>query len=634
MLRRVLILAALLGGTGQADAQAVTEWRSASGLPVAVVEVAGGEVEHLAVFLPAGVEPPPTLAGFPLAASSRRGGTVAVVTVPAALAGTLVADACRGLGGVGAAAFVLVGVAPARELQPALAALDGVPNRPLPQAACPIAEGGVELLRGSPERIELDLAVPGVDDPRFDLLPGLAGWLRERLGRSFPALRGDVESSPCPRLVLRVEPGSEHPRLTLRRLRAALAELAISVPTSAEAAAAAVSARRMVAASSLDGAATARELAVRLAGGGRVMGLMLAPQIDAATLASLARDVLAGHPGFATLVEQERRAVPGEKETLDNGAVLSWRWVAGETAVAAVAIGGVAPERARATLEGAAAASANRGWAAEVDGLLGVVAVAVMVPASELDEALEVLAEEVGRGGGNSNQSIPADPLAAVYGLGDVVSADALSVALALPEEAEEGREAAVKFFAGLPAGGVRTSSLAGPAGLAWTRGPGAPRLAAAIELPTSVAALVAGEVLAGRLATVAAVSWLPSPSRLVLAVRAEGGASVPELDAAVGKALTSAVHRASPAETAAAARRLVAALFGDAARATARAAAAPFLPLVPTPETLLATDPGEVSAVLTALPRWEALPRHAEGPAPVEPVPTPGVRKSPSRRP
>ena len=632
MLHRILCLVALLAAAVEAGAQAVTEWRTASGLPVAVVEVSGGDVEHLAVFVPTQVELPPTLASFPLVATPRRGGTVGVLTVPSALTATLVVEAGAALSR-GAAAVVLVGPTPARELQAALASLDGMPHQPLPRPACPLAEGGVELRRGTPERVELSLAVPGPDDPRSELLPGLAGWLRGRLERQFPSIRTDLESSPCPRLVLRAEAGSEHPRVTLGRLRAALGELAVASPAPAEVDKASAAARRGLATVALDGRSTARELAVRLAGGGRAAGALLAAHFDAASLGAIAREVLAGHPGYAVLVEQERRGVAADSQTLDNGVVLSWRWVAGETAVAAVAVGGVTPQRGRAAVEAAAAAAADRGWAVEASGLVGVPTVAVVVPAAELDEVLEVLAEAV-TGLGAAAVATPDEDLARSFGLADAVSADSLSVALVLPEEVEEGHEAAVKFFAGLPAGGVRASVLEGPVALGWTRQAGTPRFAAAIELPATVPGLVAGEVLAARVAKVAAATWLVLPGRLYLVVGAEGGASVPELDASASAALAALRGAASPADTAEAGRRLAAVLFGDVARSAARTAAAPFLPVLPRQEELLAVDAAEVSRILAGLPPWASLVRRATGPEPVAPTPPAGVRKSPPRRP
>jgi hypothetical protein len=431
---------------------------------------------------------------------------------------------------------------------------------------------------------------------------------------------------------VRAEAGSEHPRVTLGRLRAALAELAVASPTQAEVDKAAAAARRGLATVALDGRSTARELAVRLAGGGRAAGVLLAAHLDAASLGAIARDVLAGHPGYAVLVEQERRGVAADSQTLENGVSLSWRWVAGETAVAALAVGGVTPHPGRTALETAAAAAADRGWAVEVSGLVGVPTVAVIVPAAELDEVLEVLAEAVT--GPGSAAPTPEEELARSLGLADAVSADTLSVALVLPEEVEEGHEAAVKFFAGLPAGGVRASVLEGPVALGWTRQPGTPRFAAAIELPATVPGLVAGEVLASRMAKVAAADWLSLPGRLLLIVSAEGGASVPELDAAAAAAFAALRGAVSPAEAGEAARRLAAELFGDVARAAARAAAAPFLPVLPRQEELLAVEAADVSRILAGLPPWASLVRRATGPEPAVPTPPAGVRKSPPRRP
>jgi len=88
----------------------------------------------------------------------------------------------------------------------------------------------------------------------------------------------------------------------------------------------------------------------------------------------------------------------------------------------------------------------------------------------------------------------------------------------------------------------------------------------------------------------------------------------------------------AQAAEVGAAARRVLAAFYGDAAQATARAAAAVFLPVVPTDAELLGLEPLEVNAAIAALPAWEKLVRFARGRAPQVAVPPPrkgSVRKS-----
>ena len=64
-------------------------------------------------------------------------------------------------------------------------------------------------------------------------------------------------------------------------------------------------------------------------------------------LAGIAAKVLATHSGAARVVEQERRAGQETQETLDNGVVVSWRWIPGEVAVAAVAFGGLEPGAGR-----------------------------------------------------------------------------------------------------------------------------------------------------------------------------------------------------------------------------------------------------------------------------------------------
>jgi hypothetical protein len=95
--------------------------------------------------------------------------------------------------------------------------------------------------------------------------------------------------------------------------------------------------------------------------------------------------------------------------------------------------------------------------------------------------------------------------------------------------------------------------------------------------------------------------------------------------------------RRPGPEEVDAARYRVHAALYGDLALATARAAARPFVATLPGAAELLAVPADEVARAAGALPSWAALPRFATGPAPhvVVPVPAPGgVRKSPTPTP
>jgi hypothetical protein len=182
----------------------------------------------------------------------------------------------------------------------------------------------------------------------------------------------------------------------------------------------------------------------------------------------------------------------------------------------------------------------------------------------------------------------------------------------------------------------VRTGAALAAPGLAWKAGEGPPQEIGTVELPSTAAGLVAGQVAQDRLSHEVGVrTFLLVPAgRFVLAVAVEGGAHVPALDTRLASLWKGACRPATAAETAAAARRLLSRLYGDAAQATARTAAGVFLPLVPTDAGLLGMDAREVTAVLTALPRWEKLARFARGRAPQVVAPPPrkgGVRESAS---
>ncbi len=621
-------------------AQAVSEWRSPSGVPIVIVEVAGGDVEHFAVFSPPG-SLPAAIAGFAVAATPVRGGVVLALTVPGVLAVQASGALAAALGGSGAAAVVALGPVPARELQALPAALQPVALRPPPRVACALADGGIEVVRGSPERVELRLAVPGPDDARSQLLPAWASWLQQRLQDSTAATEVSLAvEDGCSRLVIRAAADQEHPREVLRRLRDALARLATVAPSADETARLEAALRRRLAAAIADGAATARALAVRVAYGGRPGDALVVPWIEPAALGRLDAELLAGHPGFATLVELERRPAAPEQQTLDNGALLSWRWVPGETGVAAVAFSGIEPDAAKTLLAAAATRASAHGWVATLTEFAGVPALAVTTPQAELVSAEEALADALSGVPAAAPQAggLAAD-VSRALGLRHVPSAETVSVALSLPPQSEVGAEAAVKFFSPLGAGGVRSAPASLGPGLNWTPGEGRPEIAALADLPVSVAGLVAGQLLADRLSVEAAVQtrWLALPGRLLLEVEANGEAHVPALDARLAELWRGARRQAKADEVALAARELDGRFFGDAALATARLAAAPFLAVLPSEPELLAVEASAVNGALAGLPAWDALARLARGPAPALASPPPrrgGVRKSPPRRP
>ena len=631
----MLALAVTLAAALPAGAQVTSEWRTSRDVPVAVVEVVGGDVEHLAAVVPADAVAPAAIAGFPVEVRPRRGAQLWSVTVPALLAAQAVADLSGQLTASGAGAFVALGAVPARELQDALAALDAVPARPLPRSRCVLADGGVAVQLGSPERVEIVFALPPPDDPRADLAPALVAWVQTRLAAEFPDVRVENElQDDCARMAIRLAADDEHPRALVRRLRQRLAALPSTPATAEEVARALAACQARAVQTAVRGGTVARDLAERLALGGRVASVLATPVVDAGTLAELAREVLGGHAGFATVVEQERRARDEARQTLDNGAVVQLRWIPGEIGVVAVALGNVAPRAGHEVVAAAATAAARKGWVTTVRELAGVPAVAVAAPAASLTDVIEQVSDGV-----TSVRPAPHDDLEAVVmrslGLADVPAGEAFSIALALPADLEVGGEAAGKFFGGIPPGQVTAGAAAGGPGLNWTVGAGAPEVVGVVELPPTAVGMVAGQLLRDRLAPEAGITTmlLAPAGRLVLTVAAAGGPHVPALDTRLaGVWRKAAAPKASAGEVAAAAREVLSAFYGDAGAATARVAAAAFLPVVPTEADLLGADPAEVGKAVAALPAWEKLARYARGQAPPMAPPRPArpaVRKS-----
>ena len=634
--RTVVATLALTLAAGPVAGQAVSEFHTAQSLPVAVVEVAGGDVEHFAAFLPPEAAVPDLGPGLTTSVVPRRGGVVLHVVAPEMQAVRIRADLIGRLAATGCAALVALGPVPARELLPPTGEVNTIPHRPVARVSCLIAEGGAEVERGSPERAELRLALPEAGDLRFELVMPFAAWLEERLAASVPGSRVAVElESGCTSLVIRAPAEFEHPRGVIARLRAELARIGTGGATAEDAERLAAAVRRNAATVARDGSAIVIGLAERLALGGRASGALVAPYLDAATLSSLAQALLVGHPGFATLIEQERRAPFPETHPLENGVTVRWRWIPGEFGVAALALSGVTPDVAREVTAAVAETAAARGWTAEAAGIAGIGTVAIAAPPEELTEVLEtvagILAGDVGtadRPGG------VAGAAALALGLNPTVAAHSVAAALSLPPEAEEATEAAVKFFASLPGRGVE--DLPAPVqGLVWTPGPQPAEIAAVLDVPATAAGWVAGEVLAARLARDAGCStaWLSPPGRFVLLIGATGDADLPALDNRLAAALKAARVAVTAAESRAALQRVRESLYGDPTRATARLAAETFLPVVPRPEELQTIDAAAINQVLSALPDWSTLTRHAQGAQP-EPAAKRGVRKSPPRQP
>ena len=498
-----------------------------------------------------------------------------------------------------------------------------------------LADGGVAVQLGSPERVEIVFALPPPDDPRADLAPALVAWVQTRLAAEFPDVRVENElQDDCARMAIRLAADDEHPRALVRRLRQRLAALPSTPATAEEVARALAACQARAVQTAVRGGTVARDLAERLALGGRVASVLATPVVDAGTLAELAREVLGGHAGFATVVEQERRARDEARQTLDNGAVVQLRWIPGEIGVVAVALGNVAPRAGHEVVAAAATAAARKGWVTTVRELAGVPAVAVAAPAASLTDVIEQVSDGV-----TSVRPAPHDDLEAVVmrslGLADVPAGEAFSIALALPADLEVGGEAAGKFFGGIPPGQVTAGAAAGGPGLNWTVGAGAPEVVGVVELPPTAVGMVAAQLLRDRLAPRPGsrrCCWR-RPEGWSLTVAAAGGPHVPALDTRLaGVWRKAAAPKASAGEVAAAAREVLSAFYGDAGAATARVAAAAFLPVVPTEADLLGADPAEVGKAVAALPAWEKLARYARGQAPPMAPPRPArpaVRKS-----
>lgn len=637
MLRPSLAAVLAVLTAAAAVGQAVTEWTTVRGVAVSVIEVAGGDIVHAAAVVPPETAVPASVAGFPVEVRPTSLGLVLEVSVPAFAAVPALGTLAAALRERGAAAVVVLGGAPARELTLLAAALDDLPLAAAPRRACLLAEGDVSLLRGSPERVEVILPMPGPEDPRFDLLPALEAWLRRSLAQRWPAVSTSLDlRDSCARLLIRVPASAEHPRALLAPLRDAVRELASTTPTTADVDALANILDRRRAGWAVDGRAAARELALRRAVGGRAASALSPPLLHAEALGALARSVLSGHPGEAVLVEAERRAVEDAPEALDNGVLLAWRWVPSSVGTVGVALGGVDPETGQAALRHLAAEAAREGWHALLDILAGVPAIALAVPADDLPAALEAVASVL------LEAVTPADSgwggqLRSAVGLTMDISGGVVAVAVSAPAEADVVREAAAKFFSGLPPATVRSTVPLSP-GLVQVVAEGEVTILAAVELPAGLPGWLAGEVLARRLQRLGAARtrWLAPPGRLVLEVAASGDGHVPGLDARLATLWSTARGAATADEVAAAAAALRTLLYGDPARAALRAAAAPFLPGIPRQEELRGADARDVSAALATLPAWAQIPRLGRGPEPLMVVPPPGptVRQSPARRP
>ncbi|MCU0291579.1 MAG: hypothetical protein MUF10_06245 [Thermoanaerobaculaceae bacterium] len=626
------VLTLLLAAT--AGAQAVSEWRASSGLPVVVVQMPGGDIEHLTAVLPAEARPPDRLAGETVQVTPRRLAQIISLRPSQLRVGATIEEMLGALRSSGAAALVAAGPLPARELQALLEGAEDVPWRPLPRLRCPAVDGALDPLSGTPERVELVLGLPDPTDPRMALVPALVHWIELALRDAHPGIRGELDlAGGCAQILLRVPSPELPPRETLRHLRTELAALGLRPPTAQELEAIAAAASARVGRQAVDTAAVAREVVEWVALGGMAATVLSDPPVDGPSLGTFARDVLAGHTGRATVVEGERRPRSQARESLDNGALLRVGWLPGDLAVVGLALGGLDPRAGGEILDGAAAVAAQHGWPARRLDLLGVPAVALAVQAGQASEALELVTDALRRPLTPAPDGVWSDATHAL-GLSAAPTAETVSLVAFLPLDAEEGAEAGRKFLGELPAGAVQVGTPGFERRLAWTPGEQPPTILALAEIESSPAGVLAVFALQGRAAESGVELHPLAPSgRLAVAVVATGEAHVPALDTRSGQMWKRLLRPVEPSELQALTGRALHVLLGDLAVQTAREAAQPFIPSDLAEATLRAVTAGDVTRVLAGLPPWTELVRFARGPAPPA-TPASGVRKSPSGAP
>lgn len=627
-MRRATIALALLLPATLAGAQTVSQWRTSNGLPLVVVQLPGGDVEHLAVVVPSDTPPTARLAGEPVQLTPLRLAQVLAVRASELQLASVTGELLAALRGSGAAVLVAMGPRPARELEPLLAAAEDVPWRPLPRERCPVVDGGVDAQSGSPERLELAFALPDPTDLRLALAPALGLWIERAVRAVVPGTRVDLDlTSGCARLVLRAPADGKGPRAVLRTLRSELTMLARRAPTPEELEALRAASAARLGRLAVDAAPVARELAQWVAMGGSPSTVLAASDVDPLALQALAGELLSSHSGWATVVESERRSRSSAPESLDNGALLSVTWIPGDMAVVALALGGFEPRAGGALLDRAATAAAGEGWATRRGELLGVPVVAVAVPGSAANDALELMIASLQAGEAPTELEVWGE-VSQALGLTARPSAEAVSLAAALPLEAEEGLEAARKFLGGLGPGTVRVETPSVERRLHWLPTEASPALVAMVEIEGSPAGVAAVLVLQDRAAASGLEMRVLAPTgRLAVAVGGSGEAHLPALDTRLAAAWQRLVRPVELTELRAAQSRGLALALGDMAHALARVAAQPFLPSRIDEVSLRTVTAGDVTRVLGALPPWTGLARFARGMAPTQ---SKGVRQSP----
>ena len=626
-MRRCLVTLVLSLAVVSTQAQTVSQWRTSNGLPLVIVQLPGGDLEHLAVVVPTGTRLVEQVGDRPLQITPRRLAQILTVRAGELQLAAVVSELLEALRETGAAAVVAVGPRPPRDLAQLLEGSENVPWHPLPRQRCPLIDGGIEALSGSPERVELAFGLPEMTDLRLSVAPALALLIELAVRSHVPGVRAGLDlSTGCARLVVRAPAEQVPPRVLLRTLRSELVALADRDPASSEMEGVRIASAARAGRLAVDAAGAAREVAEWVALGGVPAAVLATAEVEISALTSLAREVLSGHSGWGTVVEAEQRGRPPGRESLDNGALLSVAWVPGDLTVLAVALGGFAPRTGGEVLDRCAAAAAGQGWFTHRSEILGVPVVAVAVPAETTNEALELLV------GSLQTVEPPSDDLLwaeVVRTLGFAVRPEAETVSLAamLPLDAETGAEAARKFLAGLGTGSIRVELPAVDRQLRWTPSEGRPRLIALSEIEASPAGVLAAVLLQNR-ATGAGLELhlLAPPGRLTLGLVGAGEPHVPALDARLAGVWPRLVRPVDGPELRAALARVETLVLGDMAQAAARVAAQPFLPCSLDERALRTVTAGDINRVLGTLPSWTGLLRVAHGPAPTAEK---GVRQS-----
>jgi len=581
--------------------QAVTTDRTARGLPFGVVELPGGDTELLAAWLP---HQAPLPAGWE--EQPADWGRVAVVEAPALAAPAVLMEAVDRV--EQAAALVLVGPLPRRELSGVLAKLERVGKTVPPRPRCPLVEGGLTVWRGDKERFLLRLPAPLPEDPRWDL-GELAAFLLERRWREL-GFSGRVRfvSAPCPQLLL--EDQGAPARLRLRLARQKLGMLAEGVSEEAIAAFRVLKEREL-SKWAVDPKGLAAAALLRL-GWGQALGPLFfpvtpGPKEAAAFLAQLT----AGKVGSAEVWEREVRWGGPTQEVLSNGIVLRVETLPSDVGILAVAIAGVASGVAGQAAKAVALQAAGAGLPAEVVEFGGMAGVAVVTPSELLSDQMEAVAGVLAGLEPASGDELREQGYGAL-GLGRQLRGENLALALLLPPAETEALEAAHKFFGAIPVGHVRGGRVLAP-GLAAKGGGEAAQVVVFAVLPGSLGGAVLGELLVRRLRLLGVEAELSyGVGQVVLSFAGSGAAKLEEQDTALQQAWENA-RLVSPEEVMGFFTRAKTQITGSAARVALRQAMGLFLPELATlGGEVLAEE--EIGKLLGGLPHYRELPRLGRG--------------------